>query len=99
MPSDLLCSETFQWVPFELCRDKLLVSKGPYARFCDDLTVEDDDGKVEDHQLILFGRSEMLNLVEATSKYSFSPEKQLLIREYGRLIGKKCAAEIMCFRG
>lgn len=44
-PSFLLCPETYKWVPIEKALPKLDVAK--YARFNEDLSAIDENGKVD----------------------------------------------------
>lgn len=97
LPSDLLCSETFRWVSIESCLAKLLAKKGPYSRFCDDLSVEDDNGKVEDKKVMLLFEDTMIDLASARAKYSLKSSTVKFIREYASLVGKDCASSFLFY--
>ena len=97
LPSDLLCSETFRWVSIEVCLAKLLQSNRPYVRFCDDPLAEDDDGKVDDTLVMLYHQDDMTSLQAARTKYSLEKPTMLRIREYAKLVGKKCAPELLYY--
>lgn len=97
MPSDLLCSETFRWVSIESCLAKFLAKKRPYARFCDDLSVEDDNGKVEDKKVLLLYKDTMIDLASARAKYSLKSSTVKFVREYAQLVGKDCASSLLFY--
>ncbi|XP_017493621.1 PREDICTED: arginyl-tRNA--protein transferase 1-like [Rhagoletis zephyria] len=97
LPSDLLCCETFRWVSLESCTAKLLAKKRPYARFCDDLSVEDNDGKVDDKTVKLLYEDTVIDLQSARLKYSLKSTTVKLIREYASLVGKTCASSLIYY--
>ena len=91
-----MCSETLRWFPIESCRVKL-TPKRVYARFCDDLKVEDDDGQVDDGSVQLFHQREAIDLLSARTKYSLKRRSLETIREYANLVGKRCVSDLLYY--
>ena len=94
-PSYLLCSETFRWFPLDACVVKLEKSK--YARFCDDLKLDDEDGRVDDGQIVLFRHSFPITLRQYLSKAEIAQSKLESIREYAKLVGKRCTLQLQYY--
>ncbi|KAJ6224669.1 hypothetical protein RDWZM_003214 [Blomia tropicalis] len=95
-PSDLLCSETFRWFNIESCIAKL--SKQNYARFCDDSTIVDEDGKdVDDERIIIYSDGFMTTLARHKRNHQLDKKKLDLINEYASLVGKKCTPYLLYY--
>ena len=104
-----------QWFNIESCLNKLVKSK--YARFCDDPNVEDEEGKVEDENIMLFCINHnnnndddaeeeeeedgdipvTLNFAKYLSKHSVGRSTLNKVREYGSLVGKRCAPNLLYY--
>lgn len=88
--SDLLCPETYTWIPIEKCIPKLEVSK--YSRLNDDLDALDENccsSQDVDEIKVLVNHTLMY--------YSFYKKKggQRTFHTIGRLVGKKCAKTLL----
>lgn len=89
--SDLLCPETYTWVPIEKCIPKLEVSK--YSRLNDDLDAVDDafcTFKDVDEIKVLVGYKFM-----DFGLYKKRKGGQKMFENIGTLIGKKCAKSLL----
>ncbi|OTF78789.1 arginyl-tRNA-protein transferase 1-like protein, partial [Euroglyphus maynei] len=95
LPSDLLCSETNRWFSIESCVKKL--DKNKYARFCDDQTVQDDDGSsfIDCDIKVLFKKM-ALNYRDY-KRLTKNNDDQEKIYEYVRLVGRKCASSLLYY--
>lgn len=79
------------------------LSKRSYARFCDEPTVEDEDGKVAESEIMLLNENEAISLNSFRTKQSKAgrsvPRDTLnTIREYATLVGKRCAPELLYYK-
>ncbi|XP_041065363.1 arginyl-tRNA--protein transferase 1 isoform X5 [Carcharodon carcharias] len=94
-PSDLLCPETYAWVPIEKCRTKLDQSK--YSRLNEDPNAEDENrlrdlGKV----LVLYRNTVMPYSIYQRRKKRASDEEA--VRQYASLVGQTCAERMLLYR-
>ncbi|KAM6997504.1 arginyl-tRNA--protein transferase 1 isoform 2-T2 [Tautogolabrus adspersus] len=94
-PSDLLCPETYAWVPIERCLPQLENSR--YARFNQDPDAGDsrllkDIGLV----LVLYRRTVMPYGVYARKRKGSSDEAE--VQQYAGLVGQDCAERILLYR-
>ncbi|KAM3606781.1 uncharacterized protein V6R79_023151 [Siganus canaliculatus] len=94
-PSDLLCPETFVWVPIEQCTPKLENSR--YARFhqdpdAGDVRVLKDVGRV----LVLYKRTVMPYAAYSRKRKGSSDETE--VRQYASLVGQDCTERILLYR-
>ncbi|CAG6017748.1 unnamed protein product [Menidia menidia] len=94
-PSDLLCPETYVWVPTERCLPQL--DKARYARLNQDLDAGDaralkDLGKA----LVLHWRSVMP--YAAYSRKRKGPSDEAAVQQYAGLVGQHCAERILLYR-
>ncbi|XP_062851047.1 arginyl-tRNA--protein transferase 1 isoform X2 [Trichomycterus rosablanca] len=95
LPSELLCPETYMWVPIERCIPHLETSA--YAHLNEDCRAGDacalkDLGKV----LVLHRKTVMPYAAYARKRKGSSDEKQ--VEQYARLVGQTCAERILLFR-
>uniref|UniRef100_H3C2F8 Arginyl-tRNA--protein transferase 1 n=1 Tax=Tetraodon nigroviridis TaxID=99883 RepID=H3C2F8_TETNG len=94
-PSDLLCPETFAWVPIEQCTPHL--DHARYARFNQDPDAGDahvlkDLGRA----LVLYKRGLMPYAVYSRKRRGCSDEEE--VRQYASLVGQNCAERILLYR-
>ncbi|XP_008296829.1 arginyl-tRNA--protein transferase 1 isoform X1 [Stegastes partitus] len=94
-PSDLLCPETFVWVPIERCLPQLENSR--YARFNQDPDAGDarvlkDVGRA----LVLYRRTVMPYAAYSRKRKGSSDETE--VQQYAGLVGQDCAERILLFR-
>ncbi|XP_033005402.1 arginyl-tRNA--protein transferase 1 isoform X5 [Lacerta agilis] len=94
-PSDLLCPETYIWVPTEQCLPSLEHSK--YCRFNQDLKAVDEGNVKELGQVrILHKRTAMRYSVYKRRRKGPSDEES--VRQYATLVGQACAERMLLFR-
>ncbi|MGH0115836.1 UNVERIFIED_CONTAM: hypothetical protein FKN15_054192 [Acipenser sinensis] len=94
-PSDLLCPETYVWVPIERCLPKLDLTR--YSRFNEtpeavDVSRVKELGKV----LVLHKRTVMPYLLYARKRTGPSDEETVL--QYAGLVGQQCAERMLLYR-
>nr|XP_046258440.1 arginyl-tRNA--protein transferase 1 isoform X5 [Scatophagus argus] len=94
-PSDLLCPETFVWVPIERCVPHLENSR--YARFnqepgAGDVRMLKDVGRA----LVLYRRTVMPYAAYSRKRKGSSDETE--VRQYASLVGQDCAERILLYR-
>ncbi|XP_057634515.1 arginyl-tRNA--protein transferase 1 isoform X5 [Chionomys nivalis] len=94
-PSDLLCPETYVWVPIEQCLPSLDNSK--YCRFNQDPQAVDEGRSQDLNRLrVLHRRSTMPYAVY--KNYQEDPSEEEGVLEYANLVGQKCAERMLLFR-
>uniref|UniRef100_A0A3Q1EIU5 Arginyl-tRNA--protein transferase 1 n=1 Tax=Acanthochromis polyacanthus TaxID=80966 RepID=A0A3Q1EIU5_9TELE len=94
-PSDLLCPETYVWVPIERCVPHLENSR--YARFNQDPDAGDarvlkDVGRA----LVLYRRTVMPYAAYSRKRKGSSDESE--VQQYAGLVGQDCAERILLYR-
>ncbi|XP_069395124.1 arginyl-tRNA--protein transferase 1 isoform X3 [Paralichthys olivaceus] len=94
-PSDLLCPETFAWVPIERCILQLENSR--YARFNQDSDAGDarvlkDVGRA----MVLYRRTVMPYAAYSRKRKGSSDETE--VQQYAGLVGQDCAERILLYR-
>ncbi|KAM7409077.1 hypothetical protein PAMA_002671 [Pampus argenteus] len=94
-PSDLLCPETYMWVPIERCLPQLENSR--YARFSQDPDAGDarllkDVGRA----LVLYRRTVMPYAAYTRKRKGSSDETE--VQQYAGLVGQDCAERILLYR-
>ncbi|XP_063163344.1 arginyl-tRNA--protein transferase 1 isoform X1 [Candoia aspera] len=94
-PSDLLCPETYTWIPLEQCLPSLDHSK--YSRLNQDLKVA-DEGMVKelDQVQILHKRTVMPYRVYKRNRKGPSDEET--VQQYAALVGQACSERMLLFR-
>ncbi|XP_047668362.1 arginyl-tRNA--protein transferase 1 isoform X11 [Tachysurus fulvidraco] len=95
LPSDLLCPETYTWVPIEKCVPRLETSA--YSRLLEDARAGDvralkDLGRV----LVLHKRTVMPYAAYSRKRKGCNDEKE--VEQYARLLGQTCAERILLYR-
>ncbi|XP_034096777.1 arginyl-tRNA--protein transferase 1 isoform X3 [Gymnodraco acuticeps] len=94
-PSDLVCPETYAWVPIEQCVPMLENSR--YARFNQDPDAGDprvlkDVGRA----LVLYRRAVMPYAAYSRKRKGSSDEAE--VQQYGGLVGQDCIERILLYR-
>lgn len=94
-PSDLLCPETYAWVPIEQCVPRL--ESSAYARFNQDIDAGDERVlKDLDRILVLHRRAVMPYAAYARKRRGSSDERE--VEQYARLVGQACAERMLLYR-
>ncbi len=98
MPSELLCGETFSWHPISKCTQKLDVMK--YSRFEDNPNVIDSAANdIKDKEImVLYERQVMSYQQYKSSRKHISPKEDQQVKEYAKLIGRKCSQHILLYK-
>ncbi|GAA6214037.1 arginyl-tRNA--protein transferase 1 isoform X1 [Lates japonicus] len=94
-PSDLLCPETYVWVPIERCLPHLENSR--YARFNQDPDAGDARAlKDVGRTLVLYRRAVMPYAAYSRKRKGSSDEAE--VQQYAGLVGQDCAERILLYR-
>ncbi|XP_072533593.1 arginyl-tRNA--protein transferase 1 isoform X3 [Salminus brasiliensis] len=94
-PSDLLCPETYMWMPIERCIPRLETSA--YARLNEDAQAGDARAlKDLGRALVLHRRTVMPYAAYARKRKGSSDEKE--VEQYANLVGQTCAERILLYR-
>uniref|UniRef100_A0A914WND2 Arginyl-tRNA--protein transferase 1 n=1 Tax=Plectus sambesii TaxID=2011161 RepID=A0A914WND2_9BILA len=95
LPSDLLCPETFTWVPIEKCLPKLAVSK--YARFAsNDIASTEDDTNIDQVAVLCNGLVTTYGALRQLKNPTVQDGAE--VQEYARLVGSTCAKRMLLYR-
>lgn len=94
-PSDLLCPETYVWVPIEQCLPSLDNSK--YCRFNQDPQAEDEGRSKELDRLRVFHRRSAMPY-GVYKNHQEDPSEEAVVLEYANLVGQKCSERMLLFR-
>ncbi|XP_003513332.1 arginyl-tRNA--protein transferase 1 isoform X6 [Cricetulus griseus] len=95
-PSDLLCPETYVWVPIEQCLPSLDISK--YCRFNQDpQAVDEGRSKDPDRVRVLYRRCALPYGVYKKN-HQEDPREEVAVLEYADLVGQKCSERMLLFR-
>lgn len=94
-PSDLLCPETYVWVPIEQCLPALDNSK--YCRFNQDPQAEDEGRSKELDRLRVFHRRSAMPY-GVYKNHLEDPSEEAVVLEYANLVGQKCSERMLLFR-
>uniref|UniRef100_A0A3Q3WGF6 Arginyl-tRNA--protein transferase 1 n=1 Tax=Mola mola TaxID=94237 RepID=A0A3Q3WGF6_MOLML len=93
-PSELLCPETFVWVPIERCTPHL--DNARYVRFNQDLDADARVLKDVGRAMVLYKRSVMPYAVYSRKRKGSSDERE--VQQYAGLVGQDCAERILLYR-
>uniref|UniRef100_A0A4X1SJ64 Arginyl-tRNA--protein transferase 1 n=1 Tax=Sus scrofa TaxID=9823 RepID=A0A4X1SJ64_PIG len=94
-PSDLLCPETYVWVPIEQCLPSLENSK--YCRFNQDSeAVDEGRSKEPDRLQVLYKKAIMPYGVY--KKQQKDPRDEAAVLQYAALVGQACSERMLLFR-
>uniref|UniRef100_A0A2K5N380 Arginyl-tRNA--protein transferase 1 n=1 Tax=Cercocebus atys TaxID=9531 RepID=A0A2K5N380_CERAT len=94
-PSDLLCPETYVWVPIEQCLPALENSK--YCRFNQDPEAVDEDRSTEPDRLQVFHKRAIMPY-GVYKKQQKDPSEEATVLQYASLVGQKCSERMLLFR-
>uniref|UniRef100_A0A8I5KT53 Arginyl-tRNA--protein transferase 1 n=1 Tax=Homo sapiens TaxID=9606 RepID=A0A8I5KT53_HUMAN len=94
-PSDLLCPETYVWVPIEQCLPSLENSK--YCRFNQDPEAVDEDRSTEPDRLQVFHKRAIMPY-GVYKKQQKDPSEEAAVLQYASLVGQKCSERMLLFR-
>lgn len=94
-PSDLLCPETYVWVPIEQCLSSLENSK--YCRFNQDPEAVDEGRSKEPDRLQVFHKKAILPY-GVYKKQRRDPSEEASVLQYASLVGQTCAERMLLFR-
>nr|XP_045005450.1 arginyl-tRNA--protein transferase 1 isoform X4 [Jaculus jaculus] len=94
-PSDLLCPETYVWVPIEQCLPSLENSK--YCRFNQDPQAEDEGGSKEPDRLQVFYKKSIMPYRVYKSHHK-DPSEEATVLQYASLVGQACSERMLLFR-
>ncbi|XP_063481472.1 arginyl-tRNA--protein transferase 1 isoform X15 [Symphalangus syndactylus] len=94
-PSDLLCPETYVWVPIEQCLPSLENSK--YCRFNQDPEAVDEDRSTEPDRLQVFHKRAIMPYGDY-KKQQKDPSEEAAVLQYASLVGQKCSERMLLFR-
>ncbi|RXN09436.1 arginyl-tRNA-- transferase 1 isoform X1 [Labeo rohita] len=94
-PSDLLCPETYTWVPIERCIPRLDISA--YSRLNENAQTGDARALKElGRALVLHRRTVMPYAAYARKRKGSNDEKE--VEQYASLVGQTCAERILLYR-
>ncbi|XP_023976966.1 fibroblast growth factor receptor 2 isoform X5 [Physeter macrocephalus] len=94
-PSDLLCPETYVWVPIEQCLPSLENSK--YCRFNQDPEAVDEGRSKEPDRLQVFYRKVTMPY-GVYKKQQRDPSEEAAVLQYASLVGQTCSERMLLFR-
>ncbi|XP_029101230.1 arginyl-tRNA--protein transferase 1 isoform X5 [Monodon monoceros] len=94
-PSDLLCPETYVWVPIEQCLPSLENSK--YCRFNQDPEAVDEDRSKEPDRLQVFYKKAIMPY-GVYKKQQRDPSEEAAVLQYASLVGQTCSERMLLFR-
>ncbi|XP_038677246.1 arginyl-tRNA--protein transferase 1 isoform X2 [Scyliorhinus canicula] len=94
-PSDLLCPETYVWVPIEKCRTKLDQSK--YSRLNEDSNAEDENRLRDLGKVCVLYKSTVMpySIYQRQNKRA---NDEAAVRQYASLVGQICAERMLLYR-
>ncbi|KAM4851472.1 arginyl-tRNA--protein transferase 1 isoform 5-T5 [Thomomys bottae] len=94
-PSDLLCPETYVWVPIEQCLSSLENSK--YCRFNQDPEAVDEGRSKEPDRLQVFYKKAIMPY-GVYKKQQKDPSEDATVQQYASLVGQACSERMLLFR-
>ncbi|XP_062958472.1 arginyl-tRNA--protein transferase 1 isoform X6 [Cynocephalus volans] len=94
-PSDLLCPETYVWVPIEQCLPSLENSK--YCRFNQDPEAVDEGRSKEPDRLQVFHKKAIMPY-GVYKKHQRDPSEEATVLQYAGLVGQACSERMLLFR-
>nr|KAF6424501.1 arginyltransferase 1 [Molossus molossus] len=94
-PSDLLCPETYVWVPIEQCLPSLENSK--YCRFNQDPEAADEGCSKDPDRLRVFHKKAIVPY-GVYRRQQRDPSEDAAVRQYASLVGQACAERMLLFR-
>ncbi|XP_034519266.1 arginyl-tRNA--protein transferase 1 isoform X11 [Ailuropoda melanoleuca] len=94
-PSDLLCPETYVWVPIEQCLSSLENSK--YCRFNQDPEAVDEGRSKEPDRLQVFHKKAIMPY-GVYKKQQKDPSEEAAVLQYAGLVGQACSERMLLLR-
>ncbi|XP_030427102.1 arginyl-tRNA--protein transferase 1 isoform X11 [Gopherus evgoodei] len=94
-PSDLLCPETYVWVPIEQCLPTLEHSK--YCRFNQDLKAV-DEGCIKELGRVRVLHKRTVMPYSMYKKRRKGPSDEASVQQYASLVGQTCSERMLLFR-
>uniref|UniRef100_A0A8C8SFZ6 Arginyl-tRNA--protein transferase 1 n=1 Tax=Pelusios castaneus TaxID=367368 RepID=A0A8C8SFZ6_9SAUR len=94
-PSDLLCPETYVWVPIEQCLPTLEHSK--YCRFNQDLEAV-DEGCIKELGRVRVLHKRIVMPYDIYKKRRKGPSDEANVQQYASLVGQTCSERMLLFR-
>ncbi|XP_038265331.1 arginyl-tRNA--protein transferase 1 isoform X8 [Dermochelys coriacea] len=94
-PSDLLCPETYVWVPIEQCLPTLEHSK--YCRFNQDLKAV-DEGCIKELGRVQVLHKRIIMPYSVYKKRRKGPSDETNVQQYASLVGQTCSERMLLFR-
>nr|XP_048712277.1 arginyl-tRNA--protein transferase 1 isoform X3 [Caretta caretta] len=94
-PSDLLCPETYVWVPIEQCLPTLEHSK--YCRFNQDLKAV-DEGCIKELGRVRVLHKRTVMPYSVYKKRRKGPSDETSVQQYASLVGQTCSERMLLFR-
>ncbi|XP_076982373.1 arginyl-tRNA--protein transferase 1 isoform X18 [Tamandua tetradactyla] len=94
-PSDLLCPETYVWVPIEQCLPSLENFK--YCRFNQDPEAVDEGRSKEPDRLQVFYKKAILPY-GVYKRQLKDPREEAAVLQYASLVGQMCSERMLLFR-
>ncbi|XP_065408412.1 arginyl-tRNA--protein transferase 1 isoform X14 [Chrysemys picta bellii] len=94
-PSDLLCPETYVWVPIEQCLPTLEHSK--YCRFNQDLKAV-DEGCIKELGRVRVLHKRIVMPYSMYKKRRKGPSDEASVQQYASLVGQTCSERMLLFR-
>uniref|UniRef100_A0A8B9S6U9 Arginyl-tRNA--protein transferase 1 n=1 Tax=Apteryx owenii TaxID=8824 RepID=A0A8B9S6U9_APTOW len=94
-PSDLLCPETYVWIPIEQCLPLLEHSK--YCRFNQDVKAV-DDGRIKELGRVRVLHKGTIMPYSVYKKRRKGPSDEASVHQYASLVGQTCSERMLLFR-
>ncbi|XP_006879951.1 PREDICTED: arginyl-tRNA--protein transferase 1 isoform X1 [Elephantulus edwardii] len=94
-PSDLLCPETYVWVPIEQCLPSLDNAK--YCRFNQDPEAV-DEGRCEAPDRLRVLHRKAIMPYGVYRKQQKDPSEEATVLQYASLVGQRCSERMLLFR-
>ncbi|XP_004700948.4 arginyl-tRNA--protein transferase 1 isoform X4 [Echinops telfairi] len=94
-PSDLLCPETYAWVPIGQCLPSLDNSK--YCRLNPDPAAVDEDRSQEPGRVQVFHKKAIMPY-SVYKQQQKDPSEDAVVLQYASLVGQSCAERMLLFR-
>ncbi|XP_043568632.1 arginyl-tRNA--protein transferase 1 isoform X9 [Chiloscyllium plagiosum] len=95
-PSDLLCPETYAWVPIEKCRTKLDQSK--YSRLNEDINAEDENSFRDLGRVLVLYKNAVMPYSIYQRRKKGRADDEAAVRQYASLVGQTCAERMLLYR-
>ncbi|XP_072413588.1 arginyl-tRNA--protein transferase 1 isoform X10 [Chiloscyllium punctatum] len=95
-PSDLLCPETYAWVPIEKCWTKLDQSK--YSRLNEDINAEDENSFRDLGRVLVLYKNAVMPYSIYQRRKKGRADDEAAVRQYASLVGQTCAERMLLYR-